>query len=70
MNRVQRKLTGADATIAQKLDREIEALEKGEDVNSVFNTDQLMILNGMGQASYLAHLKRVRLSLEMGDFGE
>lgn len=67
MQRVERKLVGSDARVAETLDRQIEVLEQNGDPESVLSGTDLRTLGIMGHADYLAHLKKVRHS--MNDVG-
>ena len=55
--------------LAARLDREIAALVKGDDPNTVFDKDQLKELGILGREKYLAYLQRTRHSLGQPDDG-
>ena len=70
MPRIEEKLVGSNARIAQRLDQQIETLERNGDLKSVFSQTDLIALDKMGYANYLAHLKRIRQSLHEVELGE
>ena len=55
--------------LAARLDREIAALVKGDDPNTVFDKDQLKELGILGRKKYLAELRETRHSLGQPDDG-
>lgn len=68
--RVERKLTGLDAKLLAKWNKEIDVLEKKGDPKSILDKDELDIYNSMGHERYLAKLKRIREAMLVGDGSE
>ena len=55
--------------LAARLDREIAALVKGDDPNTMFDKDQLKELGILGRKKYLAELRETRQKLGQPDDG-
>ena len=68
-NRIEERIPAHKMGLARLLDKQIEVLETGGDLKSVFDPDELRELGTGDHAEYLAELKEMRYKLGQPDDG-